>query len=75
MKLLLVLTVSLVTANFCLSAQFQVFYYLPSGNDGRQIMIVEASDSGATRRIFQQLMPRARISECREIRHSGGQFH
>lgn len=24
------------------AAQYQVFYYLPTGNDGRQVMIIEA---------------------------------
>jgi hypothetical protein len=49
------------------AAQYQVFYYLPTGNDGRQVMIIEAANSGTARRIFQQLMPKARISEVRQL--------
>ena len=48
------------------AAQYLVYYYLPTGNNGRQTMEVEASDSGTARRIFQAMMPRARISEVKQ---------
>ena len=51
-----------------LAAQFTVYYYLPTGSSGRQEMTVQASDFGAARRVFQNLMPRARISEIKAIR-------
>jgi hypothetical protein len=51
------------------AAQYQVFYYLPTGNDGRQVMVIEASSSSTARRIFEQLMPKARISEVRQLGH------
>jgi hypothetical protein len=57
----------LLYASSCLANSYQVFYYLPTGNNGRQVIVIEASDSGAAKQIFQQLMPPAKFSECRRV--------
>jgi hypothetical protein len=53
------------------AAQFLVYYYLPDGNSGRQVIEIEASDSEAARRIFQAMMPRARISNVKRVPPAG----
>ena len=57
----------LLYASSCLSNSYQVFYYLPTGNNGRQVIVIEVSDSGAAEQIFQQLMPQAKFFECRRV--------
>lgn len=66
---LLICILSFLFAAQCLGKPYQVFYYLATGNAGRQVMVVEADSPGTARRIFAQLMPKARISEIRQLTH------
>jgi hypothetical protein len=50
------------------AAPYEVIYYLPTGNDGQQKMVIEATSSSVAERIFHELMPKARISECRAVK-------
>jgi hypothetical protein len=69
-RLISALAVLLATVVASDANQYLIYYYLPTGNSGRQVMEIEASDSGTARRIFQAMMPRARISEVKQVAKS-----
>jgi hypothetical protein len=48
--------------------QYEVWFYLPTGNSPRQMAVITASDSGAARKIFSASHPGCRISEVKQVR-------
>lgn len=62
-----ILFILLLTATLALGAPYEVSYYMPTGNSGTQKIVVEASDSGAARRIFQAQFPTFKIIEVKQL--------